>query len=169
MKYKVYGIVSFCLAFVVIASSLWFTRSEKKERYHQHLMAEPKPPALILTIFFAPISLLFRLIPMVLLFPEGYIMRTIPIPPLQRTAKPKLYVTFNLSIIKKQIIIRQIVPQLKVRRISTSEADRQEPLIKAVMKYVSSPNKVITIRNHLSIWIHITNGCFTDLSSIKHL
>ena len=42
MKYKVYGIVSFCLAFVVIASSLWFTRSEKKERYHQHLMAEPK-------------------------------------------------------------------------------------------------------------------------------
>ena len=42
MKYKVYGIVSFCLAFVVIASSLWFTRSEEKERYHQHLMAEPK-------------------------------------------------------------------------------------------------------------------------------
>ena len=42
MKYKVYGIVSICLTFVVIASSLWFTRSEKKERYHQHLMAEPK-------------------------------------------------------------------------------------------------------------------------------
>ena len=42
MKYKVYGIVSICLAFVMIASSLWFSRSEKKERYHQHLMAEPK-------------------------------------------------------------------------------------------------------------------------------
>ena len=42
MKYKVYGIVSICLALVIITTSLWFSRSEKKERYHQHLMAEPK-------------------------------------------------------------------------------------------------------------------------------
>ena len=42
MKYKVYGIVSFCLALVVITTSLWFSKSEEKERYHQHLMAEPK-------------------------------------------------------------------------------------------------------------------------------
>lgn len=42
MKYKVYGIISICLALVIIATSLWFSKSEKKERYHQHLMAEPK-------------------------------------------------------------------------------------------------------------------------------
>ena len=42
MKYKVYGIISICLTFVIIATSLWFSRSEKKERYHQHLMSEPK-------------------------------------------------------------------------------------------------------------------------------
>ena len=42
MKYKAYGIISICLAFVIIASSLWFARGDKTERYHQHLMAEPK-------------------------------------------------------------------------------------------------------------------------------
>ena len=42
MKYKIYAIISLCLAFVIVTTSLWFTRHEEIERYHQHLMAEPK-------------------------------------------------------------------------------------------------------------------------------
>ena len=41
MKYKIYAIISLCLAFVIVTTSLWFTRHEEIERYHQHLMAEP--------------------------------------------------------------------------------------------------------------------------------
>lgn len=42
MKYKIHGIISVCLAFVIVATSLYFSRKEENERYHQHLMTEPK-------------------------------------------------------------------------------------------------------------------------------
>ena len=42
MKHKIYAIVSLCLAFVIVTVSLYFSRIEDKQRYHQHLMAEPK-------------------------------------------------------------------------------------------------------------------------------
>ena len=42
MKYKIYGIIALCLSFAIVITSLWFTRHEEVERYHQHLMAEPK-------------------------------------------------------------------------------------------------------------------------------
>lgn len=40
MKYKVYAVVSLCLVFVIITLSIYFTREEDKQRYHQHLMEE---------------------------------------------------------------------------------------------------------------------------------
>ena len=43
MKYKVYGIISLCLAFIIITASIcFFRKDEDRQRYHQHLMAEPK-------------------------------------------------------------------------------------------------------------------------------
>lgn len=43
MKYKILAAVSLVMAFAIITASLCFTRVEDKQRYHQHLEAEPKP------------------------------------------------------------------------------------------------------------------------------
>lgn len=42
MKYKIIAAVSLIAVFAIITASLYFTRKEDIERYHQHLEAEPK-------------------------------------------------------------------------------------------------------------------------------
>ena len=44
MKHKLYAIVSLAVSAAIVTTSLYFSREENRQRYHQHQMAEPKAP-----------------------------------------------------------------------------------------------------------------------------